>query len=83
MTKPKIEWRLAGFRELRTEPGVVADVTERAERIAAAAGPGNEVTVTEGRGRGRIRASVLTATPEAQQAEAADLSLTKAIDAGR
>lgn len=35
---PKIKWNLAGFRALRTDPKVVADLRARAERIADVAG---------------------------------------------
>lgn len=40
---PKIKWNLAGFRALRTDPKVAADLRARAERVAAAAGDGFEV----------------------------------------
>lgn len=34
----KVKLNLAGFRELRTDPKVVADLERRAQRVAAASG---------------------------------------------
>lgn len=79
----RIQWNLAAFRELRTDPGIVADIEERASRIAAAAGDGHEVNVSTSGGRGRARASVVTATADAMRSESEDMTLTSAIDAGR
>ena len=36
----KLKFNLAAFRELRTSPGVRADIERRAKRVADAAGPG-------------------------------------------
>jgi hypothetical protein len=71
----------AGVRELLKCPGVQADLARRAERIAAAAGPGMVAESYVGRNRARSR--VYTQTPEARRAEASDRTLTRAIDAGR
>lgn len=61
--------------------GVRADLEERAQRVAEAAGEGMEAAMfTE---RDRARAGVVTATPTAMEAEARDHALTRAIDAAR
>lgn len=77
----KVELNRDGVRQLLTSPEVEADLADRAERIAAAAGDGFEAsTIT---GRTRVRASVISTTLEAIRAEANDHALTSAIDAGR
>jgi len=60
--------------------GVAADLAARAGRVAAAAGPGHEVSVTTN--RDRVVASVRTATKEARAAEANNRALSRAIPAG-
>jgi hypothetical protein len=70
-----------GVRELLRSPEIAAHLKDRAEKIAAAAGPGHEVRVDDG--PNRARASVLTVTPEAMRAEATNRTLTRAIEAGR
>lgn len=78
----KIVWNMAGFRELRTDPKVMADLNHRAEAVAAAAGDGFEaepVYVTGGRVRGR--AAVISTTRKAAAAEATNHVLLQAIDA--
>lgn len=65
---------------LKSAP-VQADLLRRAERIAAAAGEGFEASVVAG--ENRARASVITATFEAREAEARSGALTRALDAGR
>lgn len=70
-----------GMAALLKSSEVQADLTARAQRIAAAAGSGHEVTSMVG--RTRARASVVTATHRARAREASRRSLTRAIDAGR
>lgn len=80
----KIKWNIEGFRQLRYDPGVAADIDARAARIAAAAGPGYESSPY--RGATRHRASVITTTPKAMQHEKSHRGssrLLRAIDAGR
>lgn len=77
----KIKWRLAGFRELRLEPGVMADLGERAERIADAAGDGYEASTFEG--KNRARASVITADFDARRDNAKNQTLLRSLDRGR
>ena len=83
MASTKIEFKRnsAGIRQLLRSSEVEANLRARAERIAAAAGPGHEVDSRIG--ANRARASVATATFEAMQSEATDRTLTRAIDAGR
>lgn len=80
MAKPRIKWRLAGFRELRLEPGVIADLGERADAIASAAGPGYEASTFAGKNRGR--ASVITADYDAIRDNARNQTLLRSLDAG-
>lgn len=79
------QWNVrTGYREQMRDPGVVAELKDRAERIAKAAGPGFVVDVDTESGRRRTpRASVRTDTFEARLAEARDHVLERAIDAGR
>lgn len=81
MAKSNIKWRVAGFRELRLEQGVIDDLGERADRIAAAAGAGYEPSTFEGRNRGR--ASVITADRAARRDNAKNQTLLRSLDAGR
>jgi tRNA A37 threonylcarbamoyltransferase TsaD len=67
-------------RLLKSE-AVKRDLQARADRIAAAAGPGMDSTVVEG--TNRARAFVTTGTFKARFAEATTRRLTRAIDAGR
>lgn len=57
------------------------NLRQRAERIAAAAGPGHRVE-TETM-QSRARAAVITDTREARRAEAKSRTLSSAVDAGR
>lgn len=82
MSNVRIELNSAGVRELLTSAEAQADLVDRARRIAAAAGEGNEAK-DDGPGPNRARAVVVTATPAARVAEARDRALTRAIDAGR
>jgi len=84
VAKPKIVWKRGAFRELRTLPAAMAELAERGQRIASAAGDGYEASparVTGGKGRGRV--SVKTATTSARRREAKDHTLLKALNAGR
>ena len=77
----KLKLTRTGPRQVRTSAGVAADGYRRAQRIAAAAGPGMQASSTPG--RNRARASVVTVTVEAMRAEARYRRLTSSIDAGR
>jgi len=78
----RIEFRREAFRELRTSDAAVAEVTSRAEAIAAAAGEGVEVLPVQAP-RNRAHAVVATVTREATQANAESNTLLRALDAGR
>lgn len=80
MAKSRIKWNIAGFRQLRLEPGVIADLGERGDRIADAAGSGYEASTYEGRNRGR--ASVITADYDAIRDNAKNQTLLRSLDAG-
>lgn len=77
----KIKWRVKGFRELRLEPEVIADLGDRAERIADASGAGYEASTFEGKNRGR--ASVITGDFDAIRDNAKNQTLLRSLDAGR
>lgn len=79
------QWNVrTGYRQLMRSPGVVAQLSDRADRIADAAGGGFVVDVDLESGRRRTpRASVRTGTFEARLAESRDHVLERAIDAGR
>jgi hypothetical protein len=80
----RVELHNQGFNDLRTSPGVMADLNSRAAAIAASAGPGNEVIGahrTGGRPRGR--ATVSTRSYQAKRNEMTSKTLTRAIGAGR
>ena len=77
----RIVWRLAGFREIRTSPGVTADISARVERIEAACGEGYEGETTSG--RNRARGGVFTATAEAMVDNARNNTLVRNLGAGR
>lgn len=81
MAKAKIVWNLPAFRQLRLEPGVIADLGERADRIAADAGAGYEASTFEGRNRGR--ASVITGDWRARVDNSRNQTLLRSLDAGR
>ena len=79
-----IKWNFEGFRQLRTDPAVMADLHRRAEAVAAAAGEGfeaKEPEVTGGRVRGR--AAVVSMTRAAAKAEAEHHALLGALGAAR
>ncbi len=71
----------AAVGQLLKSNEVQADLKRRADRIAAAAGPGHEVE--ERVGRNRARATVRTTTVEAMIQQAAHQTLSRAIEAGR
>ncbi|MEU4709510.1 hypothetical protein AB0G00_24100 [Nocardia salmonicida] len=88
MKPVQIKWNNAGFRALRSAPGVVADLEARAARIrAAAAAQGGEYKTDSQMGasnpQGRWRVSIYTADYKAKRRNAKHHSLLRAIDAGR
>lgn len=80
----KIVVNQAGVRALLQGPEMQALIASKAAAIAAAAGSsggefGHDVVI----GANRVHGVVWTADHAAQQAEATDRALTRAIDAGR
>jgi len=80
----RLELNSAGVRELLKSPEVQADLARRAGAIAAQASQsggqfGSNVQV----GATRARAIAFTADAHAQELEARDRVLTRAVDAGR
>ena len=76
----RIKWRLAGFREVRTSPEVMAELNRLAAGVAARAGEGyvaEPAAVTGGRGRGR--AAVITATEDARRDQAENHTLEASL----
>jgi hypothetical protein len=78
----RLKFNMRGFRELRTSPGVRADLRERAARVAAAAGEGVEV-LPEEEPRNRAHLVVAPVTPAAAARVASDNVLIRALEAGR
>lgn len=81
MAKVRVVLNRGAVRELLRSQEVLADLTRRGKRIAAAAGDGMEVDSAVGAKRARV--SVRTATSEARKAEADQRALTRALDSGR
>lgn len=81
MKRARIVMNRKGARDLLRSKEVLADLERRAIQIADAAGEGMEPSAMVG--KNRARASVITATQEAREAEAIHRKLTRSIDAGR
>lgn len=80
-SKIRVDISSAGIQDLLKSGPVQALLKAKADRIAAAAGPG---MVSSSRvGKTRARASVITDSYRAKRAEAEERALTKALDAGR
>lgn len=77
----RIELNRSGVRQLLRGDDVKAELKRRAEKIAAAAGPGHKVNSSVG--ANRARAEVVTDSFAARYNEATNRSLTRALDAGR
>lgn len=77
----RVEVNHRAIADLLRSPAIERDLRARADRIAAAAGPGfvahSEV------GQHRARAAVVTETFDAMLAEALEHRLLRAVDAGR
>lgn len=81
MARMQVKLNRKGVRDLLRSPEVRKDLERRARRIAAVAGDGMEAESDIG--RNRARAAVFTASREARRAEASEMALTRALDAGR
>lgn len=80
MARNNFKWSKAGFRELRRNPKVVADLARRAEKVAEAAGPGFEARQSPGVNRARF--VVVPTTPEARTANETSYAVLRALPAG-
>jgi len=78
----RLKFNRAAFRALRTDPGVRADIADRAARVAQAAGEGVEVLPIQ-EPRNRARAIVAPVTADAARRVAQDNTLIRALEAGR
>lgn len=77
----RIKLNSSGIVRLMQSPEVARELEKRGNRIAAAAGPGHDVTATVN--RDRAVTFVTTNNKAARQAEAEQRRLSKSIDAGR
>lgn len=75
-----IKWNMRGFRELRFDPAVKAEILARGERMAAAAGDGYVADPYDGRNRPRV--SVRTDNFAAMRDNAKNNTLLRSINAG-
>lgn len=78
----KIVWDQAGFEKLRQDPTIQKDIVRRARAIAAAAGDGYEVREPT-QYPNRDRAAIITATDRARKDNSRNMTLVKALRAGR
>mgnify|MGYP003511378446 CR=1 FL=1 len=88
MGRTRIVFKANAFRELRSAPGIVADLVARGNRVKSAAESGGgkyKVVSQQGEAspEGRWRVSVETSDPKAMRINARDHSLLRALDAGR
>lgn len=74
-------WNRKAAAEILKSPAVLADVRARADRVAAAAGPGFEASSMVG--RNRARASVRADTFSARVRNSRQNILIRALEAGR
>lgn len=81
MAKSEIKLNRANIAKVLKSAEVQAELKRRGDRIARAAGPGNEAEAFVGATRARV--TVRTATTEARVKEATGRTLTRALDAGR
>ena len=76
----EMRWKRGAFAEIRTLPGVSAEVTKVAQRMGSAAG--SDYTVNDARptgGRVRARASVVAGSIKARRDNARNGTLTRVL----
>lgn len=85
MANVRVKHNIAGYKALRSAPGVRADLERRASAVKQQAGDGFEMGSRQGAARpqGRWRTSVVTATPKAMRKNQRDNTLVRALEAGR
>lgn len=76
-----IKWERNAFTDILKSGAVRADVRRRAERVAAAAGPGFDAVSSIG--LTRARAAVITSDHEALIRNSRENTLIRALEAGR
>jgi len=81
MVRPQVELVLSGINKVMTSPAVQADLKERGDRMAAAAGPEFEAVSRPHRWTARVYVRPKSARGARQ--EARDKRLVRSIDAGR
>lgn len=79
MPRVRLVWNPNGLYEIRSAPGVVAEVNSRAARVASAAGPGYSWSSQQGarRPQGRWRAIVYPDTWRARYDNARNNTLLR------
>ena len=85
MNGTRVRLNIEGFVALRNDPGVVADLEARAQKVAETAGDGFSTRPAEtntSRRTGRARVAVVTDTFEAMLSEVRDHTLARAISGG-
>lgn len=80
-TSIRVEMNTRGAIDILQSSGVMADLLDRADRVASAAGPGHEILSVTGKTRARV--TVITVSHAARRAESEDRNLTRALDAAR
>lgn len=80
----RIELNVPGFNEYRKQPGIQGDLHDMGERIADAAGGGDDYAVVDDTSNPtRARVVVKTDSFKAMADEAKNRTLSRALDAGR
>lgn len=92
MSDVQIRWKIGGFRQIRSAPGVRAELERAGGKVAARANgmlkaghKGFVVASYQGRRapQGRWQVKVIAATPYARRANAKHNVLLRAFDGGR
>lgn len=88
MANVRIKWNIPGWKKLRSEPGVRADLERRGNAVLRAAGgvaAGYEMSSRQGAAKpqGRWRVSVAAVTPRAKRSNVKRNTLIRALEAGR
>ncbi|MGG7653504.1 hypothetical protein [Kocuria rosea] len=81
MAKIQVKLNRRGVALYLKSPTMKSEMLRRAQRIAAAAGPGHEASAIIG--KSRARASVITATPAAIRGNAQNQTLLRALGGQR
>jgi hypothetical protein len=77
----RVRYRLAAFKEIRRDPGVVARLERAGRAVKNSAGDGYEISSNQGKTRWRV--GVYTRTNRAKRDNAKHNSLIRALDSGR